>query len=176
MKGLTVSELAEEVEASPDTLRYYERIGLLPPPPRTAAGYRQYGPDAIERVRFIRQAQRFGLRLADIAGLLAIRERGLCPCGGTRRLLQDRLTQLDEEMAALSRLRTDIRAMLDREEPQRDGDGSTCGPGCGTSGLRIGRLRPPSTVAAAAGRVPPSGAITELSEPPTSKTHEGSEP
>ncbi|HEX3541831.1 MAG TPA: MerR family transcriptional regulator [Acidimicrobiales bacterium] len=161
MNGLTVSELAGEVDASPDTLRYYERIGLLPPPPRTAAGYRQYGPDAIERVRFIKQAQRFGLRLADIAGLLAIKERGLCPCGGTRRLLQDRLTQLDEEMTSLSRLRTDIRAMLDQEEPLRDDDGSTCGPGCGTTGLRIGRLQPRSTVVPARRPVLVSRATTE---------------
>jgi DNA-binding transcriptional MerR regulator len=137
--GLTVSELAEQVDASPDTVRYYERIGLLPAPPRTPSGYRQFGPDAIERIRFIKRAQRFGLRLADIAGLLAIRDSGLCPCGGTRRLLDARLAELDEEMAALSRLRADINAMLAEDETAAGGDGSSCGPHCGTGALQIGR-------------------------------------
>jgi DNA-binding transcriptional MerR regulator len=131
MEQLTVSRLAGEVGTTPDTVRYYERIGLLAPPQRSAAGYRLYDPGAVERVRFIKRAQRFGLRLSDIADLVAVRDRGLCPCGGTRQLLEARMAELDEEMAALRRLRADIAGMLaDRRFDRADGV-SACGPLCG---------------------------------------------
>ncbi|MGH2669816.1 MAG: MerR family transcriptional regulator, partial [bacterium] len=87
MEGLTVGKLAERVGTSADTLRYYERIGLLPKADRTASGYRLYHDDAIARVHFIRGAQRLGLRLEEIGELLEILERGLCPCGRTKQLL-----------------------------------------------------------------------------------------
>ncbi|MDP8970410.1 MAG: heavy metal-responsive transcriptional regulator [Actinomycetota bacterium] len=125
MIQLTVSRLAERVGTSADTLRYYERIGLLPEPQRSPAGYRLYDDDAVERVRFIKQAQRFGLRLADIGELLTIRERGLCPCGRTRRLLEARIAELDEELAALARLRDDIGRMV-AELPAQDNGGWQC--------------------------------------------------
>jgi DNA-binding transcriptional MerR regulator len=113
MSQLTVSKLAEEAGTSPDTVRYYERIGLLPETERSASGYRLYGDEAVERLRFIKRAQRFGLRLEAIAELLDIRGRGLCPCGHTRRLLEERVAELDEEMTSLARLRADISGMLD---------------------------------------------------------------
>jgi DNA-binding transcriptional MerR regulator len=101
------------VGTSPDTLRYYERIGLLPKPQRTPSGYRQYGEEWVDRLRFIKGAQRFGLRLDGIAELLQIRDQGLCACGHTRELLEARLTELDAEMATLGRLRDDIRTMME---------------------------------------------------------------
>ena len=79
-RGLRVGELAETVGLSSDTIRYHERAGLLHPPARTPAGYRAYGVEAVDRLRFIRGAQRLGLRLRDIADLLAIRDTGTCPC------------------------------------------------------------------------------------------------
>ncbi len=125
MSQLTVSKLAEQVGTSPDTLRYYERIGLLPHPERSQAGYRLYNPDAVERVRFIKAAQRFGLRLEEIGELLDIQQRGLCPCGRTRRLLEEKVTELDEEMAALSELREEISNMI-VELPTQETDGWQC--------------------------------------------------
>jgi len=74
VRGLRVAELAAEVGLAPDTIRYYERAGLLPAPARTASGYRAYDPAAVERLRFVRGAQRLGLRLKDIADLLAVRD------------------------------------------------------------------------------------------------------
>ncbi|HYX43936.1 MAG TPA: heavy metal-responsive transcriptional regulator [Acidimicrobiales bacterium] len=126
MGQMTVSKLADQVGTSPDTLRYYERIGLLAEPDRSASGYRLYGDDAVERVRFIKRAQRFGLRLDEIGELLDIRQRGLCPCGRTRRLLEAKVAELDEEMATLARLRDDISRMI-VELPVQEGDGSGCG-------------------------------------------------
>ncbi len=67
--GLRVAELAAEVGVSPDTVRYYERAGLLAPPPRTASGYRVYPPETVDRLQFIQGCQRFGLRLKEIAEL-----------------------------------------------------------------------------------------------------------
>jgi DNA-binding transcriptional MerR regulator len=110
---LTVSKLAEEAGTSSDTVRYYERIGLLPETERSASGYRLYGPEAVDRLRFIKRAQRFGLRLEAIAELLDIREHGQCPCGHTRRLLEARMAELDEEMSSLARLRADVARLLD---------------------------------------------------------------
>src|SRR5690349_24171477 len=80
-RGLRVAELADAVGLSPDTIRYYERAGLLPPPARTRAGYRAYDASAVERLRFIQGAQRLGLKLGDIRDLLAVRDTGTCPCG-----------------------------------------------------------------------------------------------
>ena len=113
MSQLTVSKLAEQAGTSADTVRYYERIGLLPETERSPSGYRLYGEEAVERVRFIKQAQRFGLRLEAIGELLDVRRRGLCPCGHTRRMLEDKVAELDEEMSSLARLRADIAKMID---------------------------------------------------------------
>ena len=113
MSQLTVSKLAEQAGTSADTVRYYERIGLLPETERSPSGYRLYGDEAVERLRFIKQAQRFGLRLEAIGELLDVRRRGLCPCGHTRRMLEERVAELDEEMSSLARLRADIATMIE---------------------------------------------------------------
>lgn len=133
---LTVSKLAGAVGTSSDTLRYYERIGLLPEPARSPSGYRLYGAEAVERVRFIKRAQRFGLRLEEIGELLAIRERGLCPCGRTRRMLEEKVSGLTEEMAALQRLRGDIQEMLDQRLPAEDQSWQ-----CGFHLIQLGKTR-----------------------------------
>ena len=117
MSELTVSRLADQAGVSPDTVRYYERIGLLPEPERSASGYRRYGDDAVQRLRLIKHAQRFGLRLEEVGELLQIRERGLCPCGHTRSLLERRVAELDEQIAALTSLREDIGTLLEDPEP-----------------------------------------------------------
>lgn len=112
MSGLTVSQLGERVGISADAVRYYERIGILPAAPRSPSGYRLFGEADVERLRFVKRVQRLGLPLADIAELVRIRERGLCPCGHTRELLERRLATIDEEMGALGALRADIDRML----------------------------------------------------------------
>jgi DNA-binding transcriptional MerR regulator len=110
---LRVGELADVVGVAPDTVRYYERAGLLPPPARTPAGYRAYDSGAVDRLRFIQGAQRLGLRLRDIADLLAIRDTGVCPCEPAEQLLRRRMAELDAEMARLVALRAEMAAMVD---------------------------------------------------------------
>ncbi|MDQ4089262.1 MAG: heavy metal-responsive transcriptional regulator [Actinomycetota bacterium] len=113
VRGLRVAELASVVGVSPDTVRYYERAGLLPPPDRTAAGYRSYDADAVDRLRFIQGAQRLGLHLADIRDLLAVRDTGTCPCEPAEDLLRRRLAEVDAQIARLVTLRAEMAAMVD---------------------------------------------------------------
>ncbi|MCD2192703.1 MerR family DNA-binding protein [Actinomycetospora endophytica] len=111
---LTISGLAREAGLRPDTVRYYERVGLMPTPERTTGEHRRYGEPALDRLRFIRGAQRLGLRLADIADLLAVRDTGACPCEPAAPLLRGRIAEIDTELARLTRLRADLVAMADQ--------------------------------------------------------------
>lgn len=112
-RGLRVAQLAETVGLSPDTIRYYERVGLLPAPSRTPAGYRSYDASAVDRLAFIQGAQRLGLRLRDIADLLAVRDNGVCPCEPAEQLLRRRLTEVDAELARLAALREQMVSMIE---------------------------------------------------------------
>jgi DNA-binding transcriptional MerR regulator len=106
--SLTISHLGAEVGLSAATVRYYEGLGLLSKPARTAAGYRQYQQDAVERLRFIKSAQRLGLRLREIAELLAICDQGLCPCGHSEALLRARMAEIDAQVAELQAVRAEL--------------------------------------------------------------------
>lgn len=110
---LTVSNLAAKAGVAPDTVRYYERFGLLPKPERTPAGYRLYGESSVDRLLFIKNAKHLGLRLSEIRELLEIRDRGLCPCGHTHTLLVKRIGELDGEIAHLSTMRAELAEMID---------------------------------------------------------------
>jgi DNA-binding transcriptional MerR regulator len=129
---LRVGELAHEVGVAPDTIRYYERVGLLPPPSRTSSGYRTYGAEAIDRMRFIQGAQRLGLTLSDVRDLLAVRDAGTCPCEPAEQLLRRRLDELDVELARLTALRADMLRMAEQlpsaECPPPE-PGTWCPPG-----------------------------------------------
>jgi len=70
---ITTSELAKRSSVNLETIRYYERTGLLPKPPRSGAGYRQFSPESVRRVRFIKRAQELGFSLKEIKELLALR-------------------------------------------------------------------------------------------------------
>lgn len=112
---LTVSKLARRVGTSPDTVRYYERLGLLREADRTPAGYRQFGEDDVERMRFIQATQRLGLGLAEIRELLEITEHGLCPCGRARGLLEAKLVEIKTQLEVLTTMQQTIRGLLDTE-------------------------------------------------------------
>jgi DNA-binding transcriptional MerR regulator len=106
-----VSDIAQQAGVSTDAVRYYEKEGLLPPAPRSPSGYRQYDGSTAERIRFIKGAQEMGLRLAEIAELLQIQDRGSCPCGHTKTLVERHLAQIDAEMERLSGLRAELAGM-----------------------------------------------------------------
>jgi DNA-binding transcriptional MerR regulator len=114
MPALTVSKLADQVGMTPDALRYYERTGLLPKPERTASGYRLYDEETADRLRFIKGAQRLGLRLREIRELLEVLDRGLCPCGHTEAMLRQRVREIDEEIVRLRDLKRQLVLLVER--------------------------------------------------------------
>ena len=109
---LTVGQLAARAGVRADTIRYYERSGLLPEPNRTDGDHRRYGPADLDRMLFIRGAQRLGLRLAEIRVLLAVRDTGVCPCGPAETLLREHIGEINREIARLARLRADLARMV----------------------------------------------------------------
>lgn len=118
--ALNVSGVARQAGVSPDAVRFYEREGLLPPPDRSPSGYRQFDESTVYRLRFIKGAQAMGLKLAEIRELLEIQDRGACPCGHTRTLVQRRISEIDAEMKRLNALRKELRAMGELDCPATD--------------------------------------------------------
>ena len=114
MPALTVSKLADQVGMTPDALRYYEHTGLLPTPERTASGYRLYDEETADRLRFIKGAQRLGLKLREIRELLEVLDRGLCPCGHTEAMLRQRAREIDEEIVRLRDLKGQLGRLVQR--------------------------------------------------------------
>ena len=103
---LFIGTLAERTGVSPDTIRYWEDEGVLPEPERSDAGYRLYGEAAVERLRFVRQAQALGLQLDEIAEILAlVAQRGVEPCAHVEARLRERLGQVNERIRELEALR-----------------------------------------------------------------------
>jgi DNA-binding transcriptional MerR regulator len=109
---LTVGQLAARAGVRADTIRYYERAGLLPEPSRTDGDHRRYGAADLDRMLFIRGAQRLGLRLAEIRELLVVREAGVCPCGPAEALLREHVGEIDREIARLAALRAELSGMI----------------------------------------------------------------
>ncbi len=105
-------EVARATGVSPDSLRHYERKGLIDPPPRTSSGYRQYPPETPMRVLMIRRALAVGFSLAELGRVLDERRRGGAPCRSVRALVGDRLDDLDRRLAELTALRADLVALL----------------------------------------------------------------
>lgn len=115
--SLKVSDVARQAGVTSDAIRFYEREGLLPAPPRSLSGYREYGDSTPLRVRFIKGAQAMGLKLAEIKELLEIQDKGACPCGHTCDIIERRLGEIDSEIARLTELRKDLQAMADLDCP-----------------------------------------------------------
>jgi DNA-binding transcriptional MerR regulator len=110
--GLSITQLAARASVRPDTIRYYEKTGLLPAPARTAGDHRRYDDRALDRLQFIRGAKRLGLRLDAIAELLDLRDAGQCPCDSAAAMLRSRLAEIDAEISRLAGLRDQLQAML----------------------------------------------------------------
>jgi DNA-binding transcriptional MerR regulator len=110
--GLRSGALAHRTGVSTDTLRHYERLGLLPAPPRTGKGYRLYPADSVHRVRLIQCALDVGLTLEDIGRVLTVRDRGGTPCRTVRALAARQLQEVEERIEQLGRFRRDLRRLL----------------------------------------------------------------
>ena len=101
MSQAFIGALAKQAGMPIKTIRYYEDVRLLPKATRTAAGYRLYSPDAVDRLQFIKKAQNLGLQLEEIKEVLELADRGRCPCGHVQELLKKRLAELQRKIADL---------------------------------------------------------------------------
>lgn len=129
-RRLRSGALARLAGVSPDTLRLYERRGILPRPPRTPGGYREYPPEAVARLRVIRAAIGIGFSIDELARFLALRDRGGAPCRQVRDLAAAKLESLERHLEELGALRKRLRALV------RGWDGALRGlPGGARAGL-----------------------------------------
>lgn len=120
---MKIGELAERVGVNPKTIRYYEGIGVLPEPARTASGYRAYDEADLDRLVFVKTAQRLGITLDEVREILAFRDRGDQPCGYVRNVLRRERAHIDQRIAELQGLRSELAALeaLANEIPDKTG-------------------------------------------------------
>jgi DNA-binding transcriptional MerR regulator len=109
---LSATAAARATGVSTDTLRHYERKGLLPRVHRTASGHRRYSPAAVERVLLIQRALVVGFSLDDLGRVLSVRDRGGAPCQKVRALVGERLEALDRQIEDLANLRQEMRTLV----------------------------------------------------------------
>ncbi len=105
MAGLSTGELARQGGVNLESIRFYEREGLLAKPPRTAAGYRMFNADDARRVRFIKRAQELGFSLREIKELLALRLEADTSCSDVRQKADAKLTDIDQKIRDLQRMK-----------------------------------------------------------------------
>ena len=105
-------ELARLCGVSTDTLRHYERVGVLARAPRTKSGYRQYPPSALDRVRLVRRAISVGFTLEELARVLRIRDKGGAPCRQVRDLALSKLEEVERRLEGLTHVRDHLQTLL----------------------------------------------------------------
>lgn len=120
--SLTISRLAAAADVHVETVRYYQRRGLLPEPPRPLGGIRQYGTAEVARLQFIRRAQTMGFTLDEIAGLLEV--KGKRACEQTRQMTEHKLADVRVRLGELRQLERDLVALI--AECRRASAGADC--------------------------------------------------
>jgi MerR family transcriptional regulator, mercuric resistance operon regulatory protein len=117
----TISHVAKTLDINIETVRFYERRGLIAQPPKPDYGYRHYPEDTVHRIRFIKRAQELGFTLDEIANLLSLNDR---PCGQVQGLAEHKLSAVKEKMADLRRLENALMGLL--AQCQSNDDDSHC--------------------------------------------------
>jgi DNA-binding transcriptional MerR regulator len=113
MRDYTIGDLAGDTGVKIPTIRYYESIGLLPPPPRTEGNQRRYDRAARDRLRFIAHARAMGFPMPSLKAMLRIAGHKDAPCDDIDALVRGRLTEVDDRIARLTALRSELHAMLE---------------------------------------------------------------
>ena len=111
MARLSIGVLSKATGCNIETIRYYERIGLLPEPPRTEGGHRQYGEAELKRLTFVRRSRALGFTLDEIRGLLGLVDGGDYTCGEVKVITLDHLEEIRRKIADLARLEAVLRDM-----------------------------------------------------------------
>lgn len=111
---LTIGELAASAGVGRETIRYYERQGLIDPPPRSPAGYRRFRPDTVVRLRFIRRAQELGFTLSEISDLLELRIDHVSACGAVEAGAREKLEQVEAKISDLMRIGDALNRLVEK--------------------------------------------------------------
>lgn len=122
MTDMKIGQLARKLDLNTQTIRYYERIGLLPEPERTGAGYRAYGEEDERRLRFVKNARSVGLPLGEVKEVLALHERGEAPCGYVMDAIARRAKEVERQIAGLTQFKKELDGLYERarERPARE--------------------------------------------------------
>jgi MerR family transcriptional regulator, copper efflux regulator len=121
---MQIGVIAKKIGLSVDAIRFYERNALLPRPPRTQGGFRQYAESDVETLAFIRRVQGLGFKLSEIRALLGLRGNRLQPCAPVRRRLEEKLSDVQQKLRDLHKLERELRLALgscNRELRKRHG-------------------------------------------------------
>lgn len=105
MKTLTIGQLAKQAQVNVETVRYYERRGLIPEPHRRESGYREYSQEAVACLQFIKRAKEMGFSLKEISDLLSLRVGPDATCGDVKRRAERKLADIEEKLQALQRMK-----------------------------------------------------------------------
>lgn len=105
---LNIGELAQKVGVTPSMVRYYEEIGLLPAAARADNGYRVYGQEDVERLKFIQRAKALDFNLDEIQEILELREQGEAPCAYVVNQIGVKIGEVERKMAALTQLKSEL--------------------------------------------------------------------
>lgn len=105
MGSLTIGQLAKRAEVNIETIRYYERRGLIPKPPRRESGYRQYPDETVARIQFIKHAKELGFSLKEILELLSLRVNANTTCADVKRRAEGKIADIEEKIHALQRMK-----------------------------------------------------------------------
>jgi MerR family mercuric resistance operon transcriptional regulator len=105
MRALTIGQVARQAGVGVETVRFYERQGLLDAPPRRASGYRQYAPEMVTRLRFIRRAKALGFALKEIWELLSLRVAPETTCGEVKARAEAKMADIDAKLQDLQRMK-----------------------------------------------------------------------
>ena len=114
METFTIGKLARQADVGVETLRYYERRGLIEPRRRTEAGYRLYDDDARQRLQFIRRAQTLGFSLDDVAELLSLSHQPTASAGAVKQLARAKIDDIDSRIRDLERMKTALSSLEER--------------------------------------------------------------
>ena len=113
MEIFTTKQLAEKAGVINETIRYYERKGLLPPPARSASGYRQYTNDDLKRMLFIKMAKEHGFTLKEIKELLDLRVSENSTCNDVREIAQHKIEIIEEKIRELKQIKKALTHLMD---------------------------------------------------------------
>ena len=121
-----IGELAEELNLNPRTIRYYEKLDLLPEPERTQAGYRLYGDKDRQRLSFILKSKQIGLSLDEIREVLSLRDQGSNPCEHVLAVVDRKIKDIDEQLRTLDELRSELLGLKREAADSIERKGSVC--------------------------------------------------